>query len=122
MPQPHSVPLEEARTAIRNYRTSIENTPLPHLFGFLIEHADIFDALGLDPTKLGQQPTHGKFRVYVGKTNVTGFGDEWHLYLVPVTPAGVDVIPVDTEGMQYVYDFNSPCPATCDVSSPLYNV
>lgn len=120
MPLPHAVPLEEARTAIRNYRDSIKNTPLPHLFGFLIIHADIFEALGIDPT--GITPTYEKFRVYVGQTEMAGMGIEWHLYLVPVTPAGIDVIPVDNEGIQFVYDFNSPCPATCDVTSPLYNV
>jgi hypothetical protein len=42
------------------------------------------------------------------------------LFLVPVNSDGCDVLPIGTGGLKYVYDFNLPCPATCDVTSPLY--
>lgn len=115
---PKTVLLTDALAAIRNYRDSIKNTPNPHVYAFLIIHDDIRQALGMGTSPDMQ---YGRFRGYLGKQELDGVV-EWHLYVVPVdaTPNQNDVIPETADGVKYVYDFNCPCPTTCDLNSPLY--
>jgi hypothetical protein len=108
--------LAEAQASIQRYVTSVAEQPNP-TYAFLIEHDDIVEALGIEDCE--SEMAYGLMRVYFGL-----YGEElsykMRLFLVPVNDAGEDVIPVNSKDEQCVYDFNAPCPATCDVSSPLY--
>lgn len=110
------VPLPTAQDSIRRYIDQIASKQANPTYAFLIRHSDIVQALGLSPFS-GMD--YGRFRVYFGLSS-----QELHykmrLFLTPVNEDGRDVLPVDGEGNLCVYDFNLPCPNTCDVNSPLY--
>lgn len=120
-----TVSLEQAQAAIRNYREFISSNNISNpVNGFLIVHADIVQALELQ----GEFPrtSYERFRAYLGLTDpanppATENFSPWHLYVVPVDMNGDDVIPY-VAGKPVVYDFDAPCPTTCDPNSPLFNV
>lgn len=110
-----TIPLTEAQGLIRNYKDFIAANSIPNpVYAFLIVHADIMQALELDGTP---GASFERFRGYMGVDDPSGSG--WRLLVVPVDANGDDVIPYKA-GQAIVYDFNLPCPATCDVNSPLY--
>lgn len=114
---PKTVLLSDAITAIRNYRDSLAGMPEPHVYAFLIVHDDIKQALEI---KDESEMRYHRMRAYLGCDFENGVKN-WHLYIVPVDLIlGIDIIPETADGIQYVYDFNTPCPKTCDITSPLY--
>ncbi|MEO5643391.1 MAG: hypothetical protein ABIQ40_14675 [Bacteroidia bacterium] len=110
------VPLATAQDCIGRYVTSQQIVPDP-TYAFIVSHNDIMDALGI---KKPVPPMDFKqFRVYFG-LSPQDLDYKMRLFLVPVDDAGNDVLPLDADGNMCVYDFNAPCPATCDINSPLY--
>lgn len=111
----HLVLLDEAKLDVGRY-VNQEKTQAAPTYAFLIVHADIMEALGLPPDV---PCTYSQFRVYFGLMDAA-HNYKMRLFVVPVDDDGADVFPVDSDGNECVYDFNLPCPATCDVDSPLY--
>jgi hypothetical protein len=109
------VPLDVVQESIRRYMTRLAPLEDDPTYAFLINHEDIVQALGLSPLDYME---YERLRVYFGLADEDQ-NFKMRLFLVPVNNAGEDVLPV-VDGKQYVYDFNLPCPATCDVTSPLY--
>ncbi len=56
-------------------------------------------------------------RAYIGLPNNTTMAG-LHLFIVGVDSEGNDIITGEDE-KSMIMDFNAPCPATCDVNSPL---
>lgn len=111
------VPLAIAQDCISRYITEIASKETNPVYAFQIYHDDLLHALGRKPE--AEANDISRVRVYLGISSDDD-GSMVRLFLVPVNDAGKDVIPTDDEGNQRVYDFNLPCPATCDVTSPLY--
>lgn len=116
------VPLAEAQECISRYRDFVTEHNIPNaLYAFLTIHQDIIDAM--EPKDKMPEMTYGKFRVYLGlgHTPTGHLYPEWRTFVIAVDPEGVDVPYRDPEtGDLFVYDFNTPCPATCEISSPLW--
>jgi hypothetical protein len=109
--------LTEAEAAVGRYVNSVSTDPNP-TYAFLIVQDDILQALGVPPGSVSGL-NFTQFRVYFG------LNDEEHdfkmrLFVVPVDDSGHDIFPLDSDDRECVYDFNAPCPATCDLASPLY--
>lgn len=119
------VPLPEAKENIRRY-----NDRCAELLGtvpikaYTIHAEDLMEVLGI-PSSEPPIYKYSHIRAYLGLDSLNNF----KLYLTPVEGAnlsadpkvaGTDVILTDESGMQYVLDLNAPCPATCDLTSPLY--
>lgn len=90
---------------------------------YTVSAEDALAALGLQAgSELSLAYT--RFRAYVG-LDPSSPTDNYKLFMVPVDDNGNDYIPqgpapeYDHEGA-FVYDFNLPCPNSCDTSSPLY--
>jgi hypothetical protein len=125
------VSLEEACASIAYYKqimvTVLGLQPQDILKAFTVHHEDIFECLGI-PDSTPCDFTH--FRVYFGMQIPPNNGgpSDMRLFLVPVRAEDtgvVDVIPTcpvskEFPSGQYVYDFNTPCPNTCDITSPLF--
>lgn len=112
---PKTISLTDAQSLIQNYKNFISANNIPNpVYAFIIVHADIIHALEVDGEVTA---SFGRFRGYIGVDEPDGNG--WRLLVVPVDINGDDVIPY-SNGQAIVYDFNLPCPATCDVNSPLY--
>jgi hypothetical protein len=111
------VPLDTAQECIRRYIDRIASKEVNPTYAFLIVHADIMQALGATEPLPGMD--FGRFRVYFGLSSEE-LNFKMRLFLVPVDDSGHDILPVDGQGHMCVYDFNLPCPNTCDVDSPLY--
>jgi hypothetical protein len=137
------VPLDEAMDCIARYKQKMANLYFKNddgtyepigdgsdlVRGFAVLHADLLQVLGI--TSEGDF-TNQHFRVYFGIAEGAGLlGRNFKYYLVPMLPNeftnGSDQIPTGTVIVddvpvqeQYVYDFNSPCPKTCDQVSDLY--
>lgn len=118
-------PLEGAQDAIRLFTQTafdkgLDMTTL--IRAYSVKQEDVGAVLGIEGTYTTKY-TH--FRAYIGMTPVEGVGDIYKLFLVPIDENGKDVIfkgpssdyPFDG---YYVYDFNTPCPNTCDPESPLF--
>ena len=108
--------ITEAEDCVRRYVHKVADEHHP-TYAFLINHEDIMDALGFedpDPVMEFQQ-----FRVYFGLGNAM-MDYKMRLFLVPVDDSGHDIFPRDEDDRECVYDFNAPCPATCDQYSALY--
>jgi hypothetical protein len=118
------VPLAEAQVNIARYVDKCTelfgNVPIR---AYTIHGEDLMEALGMDTTEpIPHRYSH--IRAYLGLDSLSNF----KLYLTPVEGAnlaavpkiaGTDVILSDESG-EYVLDLNAPCPATCDITSPLY--
>ena len=129
------VPLMEAEACIAAYKLKAREKVLKEdnfVKGYLVSYKDIVETYGIPlNTSREHLPTFHYMRVYIGLIDP---GNEqpyiYKLYLVPVVvseqyPNGQDQIPYGPieeggESMSYVYDFNTPCPNTCDTTSPLY--
>jgi hypothetical protein len=121
------VPLSEAEACIAAYKQKLHNQNIPHenmLKAYLLRTRDLFEAFGLDKSEV-LELSHPFVRIYIGLEK-GGIANIYKLFLVPVTLDGIDDIPFgyinegDTIQQHFVYDFNTPCPKTCDRNSPLY--
>jgi hypothetical protein len=134
-----SYPLNEAKACIENYVNTGTEKGLSTdqiVKAFAVKAQDVVDALGISVSDTGElQFQHDYFRAYIGYEEK--LVKEFKLFLVPAREVElmesdgsanalrqrkliVDEIPVDNNGVQYVYDFNTPCPNSCDPKSPLY--
>lgn len=109
------IDLVEAQESIRRYIAHVASETDP-TYAFKVGHHDILAALGI------KLPAEGKglgmVRVYFGlATEDLNF--KMRLFLVPLDSEDRDILP-EHDGKLKVYDFNLPCPTTCDVNSPLY--
>ncbi|HTF03088.1 MAG TPA: hypothetical protein VK826_03650 [Bacteroidia bacterium] len=110
------VALDVAQAAISRYITQIASQEADPTYAFKISHSDIQAALGIPPSN---DSSSASFRVYFGlETEELNF--KMRLFLVPLNADDCDDLPIGADGKQRVYDFNLPCPNTCDPSSPLY--
>lgn len=112
------VDLDVAQDSIRRYIDQIASQQSDPTYAFKISHQDIHIALGSTPSNANDSAAT-EFRVYLAlETEELSF--KMRLFLVPLDADGCDVLHVGPGGKPQVYDFNLPCPTTCDVSSPLY--
>jgi hypothetical protein len=121
------VPLSEAEACIAAYKQTLYDQKISHeniLKAYLLRTRDLFEAFGLDKSAVFEL-SHPYVRIYIGLEKGT-FANNYRLFLVPVTLDGNDDIPFgyindgDAFPQSYVYDFNTPCPKTCDRNSRLY--
>lgn len=128
----YEVDLETACRHIHNYKeeaaAQFPGEPGKILKGFILHTEELLEAADLSE----YQPKFKKVRIYIGKTGTTDDDPQkFKLYLTPVNDGGSDHIPkrkkLDKLGNEtdeeegYVYDFNNPCPNSCDPNSPLFN-
>lgn len=119
----YQVPLAVAQANIQHYTEKCgEVLGIVPIKAYTIHAEDLMEVLGI-PDTLACKYSH--VRAYLGLDTLNQF----KLYLTPVEGAnlaaspkiaGNDVILKNAEGAQYVLDLNAPCPATCDITSPLY--
>jgi hypothetical protein len=117
-------PLQRAEECIRRYVERVVDhsnmTSDDVVRAYSVKQADALAALGVT----GDYTTpYDYFRAYIGIAEVSLDGkvvDQYKLFLVPIADDETDVILEDEDGNRYVYDFNTPCPNTCDFGSPLY--
>lgn len=120
----YQVPLSVAQDNIQRYTDKCsEVLGIVPIKAYTIHAEDLMEVLGIpDTTKIYK---YDHVRAYLGLDTLNQF----KLYLTPVEGAdlsavpkiaGTDVILKNAEGAQYVLDLNAPCPATCDITSPLY--
>ena len=124
-------PLSAAQQCIQNYRDKMQELGVPAekiVKAYLIKAIDIFSTLGIEAESYNEMEYH-HMRVYIGMLDAPNPEGNIHkLFLVPVDENGSDVIPFgqvnpeNPDEMSYVYDFNTPCPKTCDTKSPLYDL
>ena len=120
--------LSDAQECIAYYKmraglAGLDNSTLVKAYS--LRTVDFFEALGI---AAGNIPTltHPKVRVYLGMQNTGVLTDHiYKMFMVPVNAEGVDQIPNGPiveggDNVSFVYDFNTPCPNTCDLTSPLY--
>lgn len=119
------VPLAVAQDNIQRYTNKCsELLGIVPIKAYTIHAEDLMEVLGIPPS---EPPiyTYDYVRAYLGLDSLNSF----KLYLTPVEGAnlsavpkiaGTDVILKDATGAEYVLDLNAPCPATCDLTSPLY--
>ncbi len=121
----YQVPLAVAQDNIQRYTNKcFEALGIVPIKAYTIHAEDLMEVLGIPET----DPKIYKYdhvRAYLGLDTLNQF----KLYLTPVEGAnlsavpkiaGNDVILKNAEGAPYVLDLNAPCPATCDLTSPLY--
>lgn len=123
---PHAIPLTDGLSYIRMYHHYCKQRNLDEQTVFRaasIARPDLLGIMGIDTTSCGKSVTFGFYRAraYVGYDTVAA---QFHLIFTPViedsTEAGRDSILTDAKGNPFVYDLTTPCPNTCDYSSPLY--
>lgn len=117
------VPLSVAQDNIDRYtKKCSEVLGIVPIKAYTIHAEDLMEVLGIPDTASYK---YHHVRAYLGMDTLNQF----KLYLTPVEGAnlgvvpkiaGTDVILKNAEGAQYVLDLNAPCPATCDITSPLY--
>ena len=121
------VPLSEATKCIAAYKQTLYEKKIAHddiLKAYLLKTRDLFEALGIARSEFTEL-SHPFVRIYLGM-EPDSLVNKYKLFLVPVTLDGKDDIPMgyinegDTVEREYVYDFNTPCPKTCDRESALY--
>lgn len=118
-------PLHRAEECIRRYvKRVLDHSDISSssevIRAYSVKQADAMSALGVSGT---YTTLYDHFRAYIGIDEVIVDGktlDQYKLFLVPIADDETDVILEDAEGNKYVYDFNTPCPNTCDTKSPLY--
>lgn len=121
------VPLDQAKENIQRYNDRCaELLGIVPIKAYTIHAEDLMEVLGI-PASEPPIYQYSYVRAYLGLDTLNNF----KLYLTPVEGAnlsavpkvaGKDVILTDESGKQYVLDLNAPCPATCDLTSPLYCV
>jgi len=119
-------PLEEAEKCISYYVNNARDKGIPEdkiIRCFTVKSEDVIAALEMKITQ--NEMKYHSFRAYIGLQTNELVTDLYKLFLVPIDIYGNDVIKkgkVDgyPDEISYVYDFNTPCPNTCNVSSPLY--
>jgi hypothetical protein len=120
-------PLKEAEACISYYVNTARDKGIPEnliVRSYTVQSNDIIAVLGV-----GGDDYHSRyksFRAYLGLENNDLVTNLYKLFLVPIDIHGNDVIlqgPTDEYPFdgEYVFDFNTPCPNTCNVDSPLYN-
>lgn len=120
----YQVPLSVAQANIERYTDKCtELLGIVPIKAYTIHAEDLMEVLGIQDT--AKIYTYDHVRAYLGLDSLNSF----KLYLTPVEGAdlsavpkiaGTDVILKNAEGVEYVLDLNAPCPATCDLTSPLY--
>ncbi len=100
----NTIPLLQAQAWAARWRLDPNNT----VKAYLIPHIDI--------TELLDEPHVQDVRAYMGIDE----NGEHKLMLVGVDSDNKDLI--NEAGGLYIYDFTSPCPTCCDITSPLYNL
>ncbi len=121
----YQVPLAVAQDNIERYNNKcFEVLGIVPIKAYTIHAEDLMEVLGI-PDVEPKIYKYDHVRAYLGMDTLNQF----KLYLTPVEGAnlsavpkvaGKDVILKNADGEQYVLDLNAPCPATCDISSPLY--
>ncbi|MCU0440830.1 MAG: hypothetical protein MUE96_00380 [Bacteroidia bacterium] len=117
------VPVQEAINAIRNYGNWWRAQPNSGGYinrvtrSFLIPGGDLINVLqpSTDSTII-DYCQYKQARAYLGLDS----NNTIHLYLTPVNDEGQDVIIINSEGREIVFDLTQPCPQVCDESSQLY--
>lgn len=102
MPE-NTITLETAQKWAANWRSNPDN-----VYAHLIPMIDF--------TKLSMEKDVANIRGYMG---IDEKGKN-KLMLVGIDSNGKDLI--DSSKEQYIYDFTTPCPNTCDIDSPLFTL
>jgi hypothetical protein len=123
-------PLTDARKCIENYVDNGLKNNVPNdkiVRAFTVKAQDVIDTLGMSVDQDGNIICkYDFFRAYIGQEPAVeklNLAEMFKLFLVPVVEdekGSRDIIPADPDGRQYVYDFNTPCPNSCDYRSPLF--
>jgi hypothetical protein len=125
-----TVQLNTALTNIGNYARYCNTRPFhTPINSYAIPTIDLLELLSVS----GSSADAGIYgiRAYLGIADsiVTSTGSiktvpdtikTTHLYLTPMRLDLTDSILMDAQNNQFLYDLTTPCPKTCDVSSPLY--
>ena len=122
-----TVRLLTAQNHIRNYLNgcdSLFHDKIP-IRSYSINKSDIFGVLGVTSVP---NCAFDHCRVYIGLTK----DNKFKLYMTPTvlkpdpnSPNNsiyMDTILKDSNGKQFLYDLNAPCPSTCDKTSPLFTL
>jgi hypothetical protein len=118
-------PLGEAEAAISHYVTQARDLGIPEnmiVRSYTVKSDDVIAVLGVGGD---YRSRYSSFRAYLGLESNVMVTNLYKLFLVPIDVHGNDVIlqgPTEEFpfNAQYVYDFNTPCPNTCNIDSPLY--
>lgn len=133
-PSLNRIPLTEALDYIAYYKRQAATNGISGsklIKAYLVQKKDVFGALGITANYDSQ---YDYFRIYIGLKDMgEGVNPEFKLFLTPVDgvtdaeKGGRDVIlngdvmvSGQAQQMDYVLDFNLPCPNTCDKESVLY--
>jgi hypothetical protein len=119
--QPNTIGRELAISMTTKWRNYLGKKMGENFRGFLIPFADIQDIMDIH-----------KEKNIMGVRGYMSLADENNLsslrfILVPVDSDGRDMLDIHLEGdtdddvQSTIYDFTQPCPAFCDVKSPLYS-
>jgi hypothetical protein len=116
--QPNTIGREMAISMTSKWRNYLGKATGENFRGFLIPFADIQDLMEI----------HKEANI-MGVRGYMSLADENNLsslrfILVPVDSNGKDMLDMQLEGDEVqstIYDFTQPCPAFCDMSSPLYS-
>lgn len=100
----NTISLEQAQKWALNWR----NNPNKEVKAFLIPEVDLSQVMAEEQTV--------NVRSYLG---IDDLGN-CKLMIVGVDAEGNDLINEDNG--QYIYDFTTGCPPSCDVKSPLFNI
>lgn len=124
-------PLKDAQKCIHNYIANARKSGIKDeniIRAYTVKAEDVIDTLQIKSGDGGVlASTYSHFRAYIGQQpeieNLSKY--TFKLFLVPVQQDAnsgeyIDIIPTEENGEAYVYDFNTPCPNSCDFSSPLY--
>lgn len=88
---------------------------------FTISANDLIGVLGPNnQQKMKELCSYNAVRAYLGWIQAPDGSSNLHLYITPIDQNGQDVILSTTDGEKFVYDLTTPCPNTCDITSPLY--
>jgi hypothetical protein len=119
--QPNTIGLEMAVNMTTNWRNYLGKAMGENFRGFLIPFADIQNIMEIH-----------KDKDLMGVRGYMSLADENTLssvrfILVPVDSDGKDIVDMhvvgdaDDDTQSTIYDFTQPCPAFCDMKSPLYS-
>lgn len=123
-------PLSQAKICIENYVNNGLKNNVPNdkiVRAFTVKAQDVIDTLGMSVDQDGNIICkYDFFRAYIGEEPAVeklNLPEMFKLFLVPVVEdenGTKDIIPVAPDGIKYVYDFNTPCPNSCDFRSELF--
>lgn len=122
-------PLHDAQDCIRNYITNARNSGIKEeniIRAYTVKAEDIIGVLDVTDKNGKMSSKYSFFRAYLGQKSDFDNHSEFtfKLFLVPVIEDDkggfIDVIPRGEDGEEFVYDFNTPCPNSCDYLSKLY--